>query len=844
MSLKTEIKEIQEQLKSKGFNVDNIGASGLMSDEELLDLLKRVSADITKSQTSNSSKINKGAKAINDNHFYLGFIPDTHSKWYLLEYYLNLLNHIDGKCICVGDFSNGSNLDGVKHHPVGLLDETLNISHDTLAISDIYKRYPNMMLSSIEGNHDQWSSNVTGVHIGREACKFAGISQKYADNMQIVTQKVTYEGKEIPFNFLVVHGEGMPHKIVTALKKSLQEVCQYNVDAMIFGHTHVMGSSSTTIMSLNGKGKWTERGIASYNPGTVLEGAAYADGKYPPLTPFDGAVMRCSVVPTLDGKGYKKCIDLENINDIVPESYRKILSQVDNSFKRIQKKNYGNTSEIDADHFELRKKYLTKEYPSIQFKGGQHLIVISGTSDMFAPDTPEEIRVQIKQKLRHLVDAAKNVSNLSIVLNGDLIYDYNKGYIVKKDYSADTIADIQELCDILKPVADKIVAINNGKMETGIMVVEKDKATGRYSKGKKGLKALANYASQVLQIDDAEAYAPYNREEMRTKKLAIQNSQVNEENQKVLNKAYEDFLKKVRKDSSAFDELAKELDNANKLDTKKIKEALVKKLRREHKILDISNEEDRKIINQRYPLAYIDLRIPNENLIGNMFCKMLGISSKNVKCNHIIDAPSIFKVNTATGDTKVVYAYHTPSLGKFMQELTSKLNRTSEPPDVVVVNSSLNKTNVETNEFTTQVRMNYINKNGTRKTKDIIVIDSGSFGYGKLYTNNKVASTKIYKVVDVDPIFTSLLPKDAVNYSAPNKKRLAVLKYEPESVNLLPDPLRKNIKQAINKNQIETTNKFLDKFRESKTPNHVESQDKKFEEEYQKSLENIDELKK
>ena len=842
MSIKTEIKEIQEMLKRKGFNVDSIGASGLLSDEEKLDLLYRTAADITRKQTSNSTKINKKNKVVQDDHFYLGFISDTHSDFVLLEEFLDDLEGINGKCIGIGDYSDGAVLDGVKHHPRGLLGGTLNVSHDILAMSDIFKRHSDMILGVIEGNHDQWSSNVTGVHIVREACRLAGISDKYADNMQIITQKITYQGKEIPFNFLVVHGEGMPHKIVNALKKSLQEVCRYDVDAMIFGHTHVMGSSSTTIMSLNGKGKWTERGITSYNPGTVMEGADYADGKYPPITPFDGTVMRCSVVPNLDGKGYKKCIDFENIRDIVPESYRKILKGLKNSCKRLQNKNYKSISEIDIDHFELRKKYLTKDYPSNQFNDGQHLIVISGTSDMFAPETPEEIRVQIKNKLRQLVSAAKNIDNLSIVLNGDLIYDYNKGYIVKKDYSADTIADIQELCDILKPVADKIVAINNGKMESEIMKVEKAKATGRYSKGKKEIKGLANYASQVAQMDDTEVYAPYNREEMRTKKLAIQNSQVNAENQKVLDKAFEDFMKKLKKDSSAFDEIAKELDNVKKFDAKKIKEALVKKLRKEHKILDISNEEDRKIINQRYPLSYIDLRIPNENLIGNVFCKMLGTSSKKVKCNHIIDAPNIFKVNTATGDTKVVYAYHTPSLGKFIESLSSRLDRTIEPPDVVIVNSSLNKTNVESNEFTTKIRKAYCNKYGTEKIKDIVVIDSGNFGYGKLYTNNKVASTKIYRVVDGDPISPSLLPKNGVNHAGPDKT-LDALKYEPESVNLLPDPLKKNIKQFINKNQIETTNKFLDKFRESKTPNHVESQDKEFEQ-YMKLQEKAEESNK
>ena len=103
MSIKTEIKEIQEMLKRKGFNVDSIGASGLLSDEEKLDLLYRTAADITRKQTSNSTKINKKNKVVQDDHFYLGFISDTHSDFVLLEEFLDDLEGINGKCIGIGD---------------------------------------------------------------------------------------------------------------------------------------------------------------------------------------------------------------------------------------------------------------------------------------------------------------------------------------------------------------------------------------------------------------------------------------------------------------------------------------------------------------------------------------------------------------------------------------------------------------------------------------------------------------------------------------------------------------------------------------------------------------------
>ncbi|HAJ77942.1 MAG TPA: hypothetical protein DCO89_02615, partial [Clostridiales bacterium] len=438
-----------------------------------------------------------------------------------------------------------------------------------------------------------------------------------------------------------------------------------------------------------------------------------------------------------------------------------------------------------------------------------------------------EIRTVIKTKLKELVSAVKDVNNLSIVLNGDLLYDFNKGYIMKKNYSAETFAEIQQLCEILKPVADKIVAINYGKMEEGIMNVEKDRALGRYSKGKNTTKGLANYAIQTSQLEETQAYEPYNKEEMRTRKLAIQNSQVNQDNQKVLNKAYEDFVKKLKKDKNALDELDEVLPETKKYDAKKIKEALVKKLRLEHKILDISNEDDRKLINAKYPLAYIDLRLPNDYLIGNVFCKLLGVNNKNVTCNHIINAPSIFKIDTANGDKKVVYAYYTPSLAKFSSDISAKLNRTVEPPDIVLVNNAASNTG-ESNEYTTQERKNYLNKNNARKTKDVVIINSGSFRYSRLYTNNKVTTPKIYKIGEVDPIYPTVQPKTSINYKPSNEKRLVIHKYEPESINRVDDHIKRNIEKWINKSHIETINNYYDTFRKTKTPNHVESEANRF----------------
>ena len=510
----------RESLEAMGIDVNNIGDSGLMSDYELLDYFSRVEANEIRKRTSISTKVNKNSEKPKEAVERILLVSDIHSEFYKLEPVLKDAEFLNIKILNLGDSSDGASLAGDKpHHKTALLYSPFNLSHDMNVFADQLSRYKDLFINVIEGNHELWTADLTSIYICQEACRLAKISQKYAKHMQIVTRKVRYDDKDVPFNFLIVHGEGMPAKVINALKAALDQICSYNVDAMFFGHTHVQGSASATIMSRNSKGKWTERSIMAYNPGTLQESAEYADRRgYAATAAYDAPILRFSVVPTADGKGYKKCIDVESINELMPDNYRKTVNKLRGQISKLKKKKYNDMHEIDDDFYALRKEYLPKEYPSIQFKNGQHIISISGTCDMFNPDTPEEIKALIKTKLIELVNYVKDINNLSIVLNGDLLYDYNKGFIVKKDYSAEIFAEIQQLGDILKPIADKIVAINYGRMEEGIMTFQVEKAKGRYSSDKDESKGLANYSMQTSQMDETQAYEPYNKVEMQTKK--------------------------------------------------------------------------------------------------------------------------------------------------------------------------------------------------------------------------------------------------------------------------------------------------------------------------------------
>ena len=809
MNKKQQIREIDKKLEKLGVNSYDINKSGVMTQDEEIEYKSKILGDILASKTNNSTRINKKEEALGENDFYLGFMSDTHSRLYLLEDYLFYLNGIGGKCVVLGDISNGGTLAGDKHHHhEGVRDFAVQPKHDTLALADIYRRYPGMFIGSIEGNHEQWNSDYTGMHIGKEACKLAKVDTKYADNVQIVTQRVTYNGKVVPFNFLVIHGTGMPANVVNALKKSLTKAMSFNVDAIIFGHTHKMGSSSLSVLNKDGHGKWVEKQFTTYNPGTTLETSDYADvAGYPANKPFDGSVMHCRVVEKEDPKTHKKTIkkviDIENIMDVMSNDDRKTLKALKNKLSFLETRNYESKKEIGDKYSKLFAQYDSKNIKVAKNKG-QYFIAISGTSDMYSPNVSKEIRDKIRADLEYVVSVAKEIKNVSIVLNGDLIYDYNQGYIAKQDRCADIIADIQDLTKILQPVANKVVVINNGKMEESLMKVERDKSNGRIGNGKNKIRELANYAIQVLQLDKKLAYAPYDKQEMHNRQIAIRNNQIDKDNQTILDKAYDDFMVKVAKNTRSYEGLEDYFEkSSSKSFNKRIKEALAKKLRKEHKILDISNPEDQEIIDERYPLAAIDLRMPNENLVGNIICKMLGNNLKMVNVNSRLNYPATFKVKDENGKSKIVKAYYCTSVPRFLRELSPKLASSISPADVVLINNS----GTDLQEWTTYERINYMDKNGNHKSKDVVVIDSGSFAYSKYLSTGKVPTNMVYKVVDVEPIFQTLIPDHSVNYPGNGEKPI-VEKYNYESVLEQNSVSKKIILDAVKQSCKKTLEKF------------------------------------
>lgn len=817
---------LREMLTRLGLDGDEMFSSDTLSEKEKINLLASTLDDVIKSQTNNSTKFNTGASATKNNCFYLGFVSDTHSKLFLLEKYFKLLSAIGGKCVVTGDVTNGSNH---FHGHDNSLNESKNLTDDLLSTSDILARYKNMFIGYVEGNHDQWITEGTSLLVGYLACKIAKVDEIYAKNIQIVKQAVNLDGKEVPFHFLIVHGEGMPADVVKGLKKALTKACGENVDAVIFGHTHKIGSANTTVISKNNRGEWIEKRVGAYNPGSLLETSDYADkAGYNANTPFDGTIMRCSAVKNENGTGIKKCIDIENIMNLVSKEHRDMLEHLKGKLAGLEKTKFASKEELFDRYTFFRDVYLGDKSKFLITNDNGHFVVsINGTCDMFSPEVDEGIRNKIRQDLKTLVKVVAKLPNVSVALNGDLVYDYNKGYIEKKDYCSDLIADMQDLCEILKPIADKIVVINNGKMEKLIMDVERDKGNGRISRGKK-LTELANYAVQSLQLDTKLAYAKYDPIEMHNLQVAAQNDKVNNANQDLLDKTFLAFMARFMRDPEVLHELdGYYVEGGKEKQARKIKLALAAKLKANHEILDITNEQDRKKIDELFPLSEIDLRMPNQNLMGNIFCKMLGISPTKTKVNFELGCPTTFKFKDGE-KTKVAVASYTTSLPKFLKELSTKLTTTNNPPDVVVVNNAVTKLAPNQEEFTAPVRINYVDQKGVKRVKDVMVINSGGFSYGRCMENGRVAPNMIYKVVDVDPIFQTLVPKDSVNYAGDLKTRQVVEKYNCESVlqnnsvaELIVDTtIRQSLVRALDnfdqRNYISQNQDFINRFAENK----------------------------
>ena len=105
-----EEKALRKALKKHGQeNAEYIYTSTVTDSEERKILLAKLLSDLVLARHNNSTKVHTLENRIDGSDFYLGFVSDIHSKIYLLENYLHMLNSIGGKCVVTGDISNGSN---------------------------------------------------------------------------------------------------------------------------------------------------------------------------------------------------------------------------------------------------------------------------------------------------------------------------------------------------------------------------------------------------------------------------------------------------------------------------------------------------------------------------------------------------------------------------------------------------------------------------------------------------------------------------------------------------------------------------------------------------------------
>ena len=117
--------------------------------------------------------------------------------------------------------------------------------------------------------------------------------------------------------------------------------------------------------------------------------------------------------------------------------------------------------------------------------------------------------------------------------------------------------------------------------------------------------------------------------------------------------------------------------------------------------------------------------------------------------------------------------------------------------------------------------MSYFNKNGVKKVKDVLIMDSGSFGYSRLLTTGRVPSNMIYKIVDVDPVFETLVAKKSVNYMNTKNKRTVMGKYNYESIHNKFNPLKQMLENAIDESYEKTLKKYYANYSKIKSKEFV-----------------------
>lgn len=677
-------------------------------------------------------------KDINDSTMYLKVVQDVHGNLANLKRELINLSKIPNAYVLfLGDVSTNGNLEGFDH--ANVYGNLKTPEEEIFSFINLLRQdgidTQRMMVGYLDGNHELRIEKKTSIRPGKIVCESIGAPHLYAQNAAKLVFNLKDpkdQAKTITVTGLARHGENTPTNAGSSVEKNIQNSMILGVDFVLTGHTHIFSYGNTNVKVKGLKGT-IQKPVFSGNFGSYQMGASYADRAGYQMTSIpNGELLRISA-NAKENEETKVCIDMISIKDILTSRTNDCIDKTLKYLQVAEKQNYESKSDIIQAYKDISKKV------SKIATNGKKAIKTHSDTVFFMPWAGFQIGhdgVKNEDEIDKAVEIAKKLNNCKIILNGDMIHYKKADTFSQKKYAKypdDSFAFLGQLAEKLEPIKDKIICYNSGIEETNIMKYHGDD--------------LAKFAMNRLQMDESLVYEKYDKTKYKMEQKKIQNKMVEDYNKEVLKKECEKF-KNDQDKMQDFNDFIEENYAKKKYDKEEVfKSYVATELRKDGKLLSVA---DTQKINKKFPLSEIDLRKPNENLIQNMLCVMLGINPKKILINpnYNTQKECIIRLYTEEGKSEPIYllgGYSTSGAGRGSQE--SNLNRLQSQNlgyDIYYVNSKLG------GEYITKTTSVFADEFGNTKRKDVYHICAARFDGERKFINNTTSQNRIYSIKRVE----------------------------------------------------------------------------------------------
>ncbi len=653
-------------------------------------------------------------------------------------------------------------------------------------IKEVDAEYPviDKILSIISGNHENRTYKEVSEDPAYWLASELSIPHKYAKNVALIEMALDRKSdsnnsysRPVTTNILLAHAEQVTGKPAAQAQHGLDSSLDSKVDVVLYGHNHQVVVASDIKQQLNpSTGKVAQKEITFMNFGSYSGSSEYAErALYPYPRQSDMEILRI----TNTGQNFNK-VDMLNARTIIDEVIETRISDIENTFKKLEKTEFKTESELNKTYLkEIKRLYKdnTQKY-SEDKKIKEEFAKNNKVSDKiyFAPLSGfcigDENSKATTKDIKSKIDVLSKLNGSCKVVLSDLVF-YKKaftltnknGSVLGEKFPEESFSYILAAADLLRPIKDKIVAYNSGEQEQKIMKYHSE--------------ALAKMAMIRLQMDEKLCYEPYNEVKLATEKLKIQSQQVETYNKNVLNKevekAYKDiektikeslphmiddytklskedkqkeFLKVLKKYHSLPEGIESSKGGKAKYDSSKnakldyLKKILVYGLRSEGKLLSLT--KDKVLIDHKFPLEDIELRTPNEKLVQNIFCHLLAIDPEKISINTEPNTSAQFISQVRDNSGKVRNVAFSGS--------SFKSNAGRPRVDGYLKGKSALISGANVYYTNTKVGKEFVvldNKKDGDKLIDTVYISGGSFATG---AEGQVSANKIYKLFATAPV--------------------------------------------------------------------------------------------